>query len=70
MATETAEEVASRVINEGVAANAAWNRAHPDGWAGTKSNINIEAVAAEERKLGRDLTYAEKRQLMDRLSKR
>ena len=42
------------------AENAEWHRQNPTRWAGTRSSINIDAVKAEEKKLGRDLTYAEK----------
>jgi len=36
-------------------------------WHGVKSTINVEAVAAEEKRLGRSLTYTERRQLSERL---
>jgi len=43
---------------------------YPDGWQGVRSTINVEAVRAEEKRLGRDLTYAERVQLTERLRKR
>lgn len=48
---------------------AAWLKAYPDRWAGVRSTINVEAVAAEQKRLGRDLTYAERRQLSERVKK-
>src|ERR1700733_15659577 len=47
-------------VNSAETENAAWHRRNPTRWAGTRSSINIERVQAEEKKLGRHLTYAEK----------
>lgn len=47
----------------------AWEKTNPGRWAGVRSAIDTDAVAAEVKRLGRDLTYAEKRQLTERIKK-
>ena len=57
------------------AENAAWHRAHPSGWAGTtgcnpQNETERRALADAQAASTRDLTYAEKQQIIDRLRAR
>jgi hypothetical protein len=57
------------------AENAAWHRAHPSNWAGTtgcnpQNETERRALADAQAASTRDLTYAEKQQIIDKLRQR
>ena len=57
------------------AENVAWHRQHPSGWAGTtgaapQNETERRALADAQSAATRDLTYAEKQVIIDRLRQR